>query len=179
MSNSIHTVSVGDWSADGHGHYEKYMVSVPESLEDVDLDQMVKEAEVHIGLGALDDYCEGYEDNEFPVSLLAGIVQRALALGVTIGPSAFAGDALGKNEDGKYTAMAWNNGTKEYDLEDEATVDSSATVNMDPETYFGLWVVLANIGLALNSLEGVCEYVTPRGSEPKTHRIGGYGLFFD
>jgi hypothetical protein len=175
---SIHTVEVGDWSRDGHNQSDTYMVSVPDSLEKVHLGQMVAEAEKHIGKGSLKDQCRAYEDSEFPVALLAGIVQTALKLGVTIGASAH-GEAVFKDEEtGKYTAEAWDDGVQIFDLEDEATLDSPDNVSMDSESFFGLWVVLANIGLALNSLEGISEYTTPKGKEPKSHQIGGYGLFF-
>lgn len=72
-----HTVAIGDWSDDGHGKHDDFIVEIPDDLTQAKLGENFRKNMDRIGFGP-DSFCEEYEDGVIP----AGKVKDLLAAGL-------------------------------------------------------------------------------------------------
>lgn len=71
---------VGDWSGDGHGHRETFSIKSNLSLDD--LKSAYKSGSEKIGINLIQEVCEKYEDNKFPLNIFMKIVEEIEKLGL-------------------------------------------------------------------------------------------------
>jgi len=177
---NIATVTVGDWSRDGHNMSDSFTIQFPDSLVEEDLEKFSARAEQELGF-KLEDQCEGYEENSFPIKYLANVVQSAKALGVAINNDDFGyGEALYVDEEtGLLSNSVWDDGAEvTYNLESESNKDSEEDGSMDSDSFVGIWLLLVNIGLKLEGRTEVVGIAKTNDKKPKEYTIGGYGLFY-
>lgn len=158
---AIEQVEVGDWSKDGHNQSDKYTIDVPDGIDSEGAYQLaVRELGFTMG-----DFCQDYEDNVFPVENYIALLEAAKKYNVPVVMGEY-GDLFGDERD-------------YIDLEESD--DGEKIIALDPDTFFGLWLAMLNIGIVITrgGLEGgrlAYEVKSPKG---KTHYIGGYGLYWN
>lgn len=71
---SIFTITIGDWSGDGHGKCEKFHVVVPDHFTKEILFENYNKNKKDFGFG-LSDFAEEYEDSAIPLAKLNTLLQ--------------------------------------------------------------------------------------------------------
>lgn len=158
-------VEVGDWSNDGHNQSDTKLIDVPHG---VDTKDAYVRGEQIVGF-KLDDFCEEYEDSSFPVEHLKSVFEKARELSVPISFGKYD-DLEIINEDG-FDAIFEG----EYPIAEK----ENNTVYLSPDSYFGIWLAILNIGIvaARNGELGLLAYEVVESDNTPVHYIGGYGLY--
>jgi hypothetical protein len=109
---------VGDWSKDGHNQMDKYVVQVLGVDSAEELESAYNIGCKKVGLGTLQQYCRGYEENDFPVEFIRIIDKLAVGFGFV--------DAI--------------------EFYESASVIEGELTSLDPDSYVLCYLVLARFG---------------------------------